>query len=752
MAPPTHIRSRAGVAVLAATACLASAARAATQTGFLASPTDQVAVPGALAAGEITPEGDLYTGWAEYEWRFGARLRDWNQPTRTLPDPALPLLISTRADGPVLYRQSVFAVTVGGEPVAYETISATNTSGERRTAQVAMQVAYTRGRQIAGAHGLTTGAYRFERPVSAQAPGYYEQPGQPFSPAFSYTLHGRDLDRSGLLLARGPDEPSRALKTPSANGPTTPHEARLFATTLAAHASASWTWQIPLQPPPATATADAALDAVSPARARKDLKRLWAAQEAGMASIEVPEKRVGDAYRAAVAQILSSRFWTPAGWVQVTNRLQYQAFWIRDAALQAQALDLAGLHAPAEQDLAFMDSFQRSDGLFISRPFQYDGLGQALWALARHAQLTQSPTYAAAQLARMSAAIAWLSTVTATDPLGLLPAAEPGDDELAYGHLAGDDLWAAAGLRAAVADARLAGRADLAGRWQALDERFESAVDRALAAAVARAGHVPPVLDSGGGQDWGNYFAAYPAPVLAPSSRAVSATLAWERAHSAQGLATYENGRSLHDYLGFPIFETELERGEASRALAGLYAELAHTTATYGGWEWDVSPRGYRGSPFDMSPHATFSADYVTLLRDMLVAEPAPATVRLMDGASPAWQRPGQRVSVTGAPTADGVVSFAERAGAHGETLTWTSDLAPGTTLQWRLPWWARRARTATGAAISGSTVRLSGASGSLTVTFSGQRPSQSYALAVRALDGEYRRRGRAAPIVAVGR
>src|SRR6185312_13165463 len=118
------------------------------------------------------------------------------------------------------------------------------------------------------------------------------------------------------------------------------------------------------------------------------------------------------------------------------------------------------------------------------------GWGQALWALDRHAQLTGDPLYAAAQLSRVTKAIGWLAAATAADPLGLLPVGNPQDNELAVGHITGDDLWAAAGLRSAVALARLAGRPDLATTWQALDAHFEATLDAALSAAVARAGHI----------------------------------------------------------------------------------------------------------------------------------------------------------------------------------------------------------------------------------------------------------------------
>ena len=467
-----------------------------------------------------------------------------------------------------------------------------------------------------------------------------------------------------------------------------------------------------------------------------------------MMRISVPERKVAATYRAAVAEMLESRFQTGSDWVQASNKLQYQAFWIRDAAIETQALDLAGLHRAAAQNLAFLDTYQQPDGLFISRTDQYDGLGEALWALNQHAQLTGSAAYATAQLERIGAAIEWLSAASAADPLGLLPAGNPDDNEQAYGHITGDDLWAAAGLRSAIADAKLAGREDLAAAWQAVDARFEASLDSAIAAAYARAGHIPPVLDASGGQDWGNYYAAYPVEVLAARSPEVSATMVWARAHMAEGLPTYDDGESLHDYLGFSVFQTELEAGDVRGAIAGLYSELVHTTSTDEGWEWDIAPFGDRASAVNLAPHGTFAGDYVALLRDMLVADGANGGVSLLAGASPAWLAPGRHITVTSAPTDSGVISFTERSSVRGETLTWKDSLRRGTALTWMLPAWARDAHTA-GGRIAGSSIRLRGSSGSMTVAFAGRRPRQSYALAVAALNAAYRAHGRAAPQVA---
>lgn len=218
-----------------------------------------------------------------------------------------------------------------------------------------------------------------------------------------------------------------------------------------------------------------------------------------------------------------------------------------------------------------------------------------------------------------------------------------------------------------------------------------------------------------------------------------------------EGLATYDGGRSLHDYLGFPIFETELAAGEPAAAVAGLYAELAHTTSTYEGWEWDVAPFGTRASAVNLAPHGTFAADYVALLRNLLLGEDADGGLELLAGASPAWLKPGEHVTVTNAPTDEGRISFSERSGVHGETLRWRAALRAGATLTWRLPAWARNAHTADGARV-GTSVALHGSSGTLAVSFDGRPPRQSYAHTVTALDAAYRAHGLAAPIVPAAR
>ena len=448
------------------------------------------------------------------------------------------------------------------------------------------------------------------------------------------------------------------------------------------------------------------------------------------------EPAATSAYHAAIAQILQSRYQLGDGrWAQTVNDFQYHAFWLRDAAVMVNALDLAGLPQPAAQDLDFYSSWQLPSGLFISRPGQYDGIGQALWALGRHAELTGDAGFAQAKLQSVTAAVNWIANQLASDPSGLLPASNPNDDEFISGRLAGDDFWAVAGMDAAVALARVAGASDLAAQWTNIADRLRASVAHATRTAAARnGGAVPPALDHRSGRDWGNWWVAYPDGPLPASDPIVAATVARARAAFRQGIATYNHGRWLHDYLGFRILETELERGNQSAVVAGLYSELAHSTGTYGGFETGIQPNGPRSNAENLTPHATYSGELVTLVRNMLVRDDGHQVI-LLGAVPPAWLAPGKLVRALGAPTTLGPVSLTLRSQTGGATLSWSAPA--GVALRWPLPYGVIGFSASAGSLHAG-TLELPGATGTITVHWRLRAGAPTLAGTVAALRRRY--------------
>jgi hypothetical protein len=428
------------------------------------------------------------------------------------------------------------------------------------------------------------------------------------------------------------------------------------------------------------------------------------------------------------------------GWVQAVNKLQYNSFWLRDAAIIANAFDLAGLHDLAAQDLEFFPYWQQDDGLFISRTGQHDGLGEALWAIGQHALRTHDRSFAADMLGPVRRAMSWFEREHATEPLGLMPVGEPKDNELTTGHITGDDFWAAYGVQSAIALASLAGRDDLAQSWTTDLAGFVTDLRARLAYAESlTGGWIPPALEANGGEDWGNLWAAYPdQTVLAPGDPAVTATIRHARAHFREGIATYFHGRLLHDYLGFRVFETELLRGEQAEVVDGLYSELAHTTNTNGGFETGVRRRGRRDIDENLAPHGWFAAEYVDLLRNMLIRERGTNLV-LMSAVSPTWLLPGRHIAVRGADTTRGQIDFTLRSIHGGALLHWNAKLFAGTKLVWPVPAGVRDV-LAPGLTPDGRNIVLPAAAGRLRVHWRLIGPFPTYRGTVRRVMAAYRR------------
>ncbi|MFL5894966.1 MAG: hypothetical protein ACJ76Z_07615 [Thermoleophilaceae bacterium] len=728
--------------LLGATTLAAAAPAAAAPYSFLLAPTDQIGVPGYAAATEITPEGYLYTGSAEIVFRYGPHLRAWNVRNRSLADGRYPILHSARADGKLRYSLTTFTAAVAGGPVDFVRVRIHNNG--RRSARAGWAIATRWSGGAKKPNGVRR--FRFMRPATPSRTGLYYQPGYGWDPGSTYAFKGRAFTRDGRALYLAPRAP-RGFGVGHHRGRRHPQQTTVVGTTnyrgrIRPGRTVTLDFVVPVVPADRasgayTQIAHAPFDHYE-ARALGTWRRLL-----GRAmDVEVPEQKVVDTFYASVMWAAMSRYVADGQWVQAVNDLQYHAFWLRDAAAMTSMFDLVGLPDVAAQNLQFFLSWQQPDGLFISRPGQYDGFGQALWSLGRHVELTRDAAFAQGMLPAVGRAMAWLSDARAHDPLGLLPPSDPHDNELVAGHLTGDNLWGVAGARAAAEIARAAGNQKLADDWSADAAAYQATLDASIRQAVKRTGGwIPPALDKPGGQDWGNLWPVYPTGIYPPSNDAVRATMRHARARFAEGIATYLDGRDLHDYLGFRVFETDLAAGAQERVVDGLYAELAHTTSTHAGFETGVRVYGSRAVDDDMSPHGWFAAEYATLLRNMLVRE-RPDGIALMSAVSPAWLKPDEAIAVHDAPTAYGPVSFTLRVKDDGARLEWHADVPESTQLHWPLPDWAHDVKV-DGLEKDGQTVLLNGRSGTLEVRWRLARPAASYDQTVADLKSAYRRHGR---------
>ena len=365
-----------------------------------------------------------------------------------------------------------------------------------------------------------------------------------------------------------------------------------------------------------------------------------------MTQISVPEERVDAVYDADVAQMLQSRYLTPTGWVQGVNRLQYQAYWIRDSAVETVALDQIGLHSGRRRRTwPSWPTGSSPDGLYISRAGQQDGVGQALWELAEHARLTaESALSPAAQLASVTAAVGWIdqrerlrtvwgcsrrarSPMTSSSPA----AADHRRQRVGGGRAALRRAAGQAGAAPALA-AETGGRSTI---------RFEAGAAPCSAPGRSRgSGTSPPGWTRPGRQRLGQLRGRLPrsrsSHLRGPDGPA--RRCAWATRPRARGAGTMAESCTIT--WSSPSTRPSWRPAMSADALRGFYAELVHTTASGYGWEDGPEPYGERDSTTNLTPHGTFAGQFVRLLRNLLVRDEGDG-VALLAASSPAWLRPG---------------------------------------------------------------------------------------------------------------
>lgn len=633
--------------------------------------TDQIGLQNAPMGTEITPAGYLYTGYGELTFSIGYPAKPAWQRIRTLDKGYLPILHYTYRDASVRYSITTFADTLPGQttagnPVNFIRVVATNTGSSQRTSYFTVSFPYTRGNHQN--YPCNRSTHRFHRPVTPPTPGNYSQPGVSFNPDWVYGFEHNLALRSGKVVYEFPTDPQPTLwLTQTARytrpqqahaAPETPVLAVRYELHLPPGASQTLVFKMPVQPISKSNTAEIqTLASAGFDTALHNTEARWQNRLNHGIQITLPEKKVTDAFNANLIDDMMAREHVDNNYIQTVNDLQYHAFWLRDGSHIMNAYDVTGHLNLVRQSLPFFMTLQQPNGLFLSQSGQYDGWGQALWTFGRYYQFSHDRAYAQRVFPAVLQAVHWLEQARQSDPLHILPAANPHDDEFhEKAYVTGHNLWALAGLKQAIILAKAVGTPAQVHEFQQEYRSYHQALFQLLNKIGASNGdYISPGIHIQGGQDWANMNVLYPEMLVSPGNPLVTGTLRHVRKEYAQGLMTYAG--YMHDYIGFKNTETELIIGQQQQVLKDLYAELVHTSSTHAGWEVGPYPWTTRDFGNDLAPHGWFSAEYVTLLRNMLVREQG-SDLHLLSALSPAWTKSGDTIQVSNAPTEFGPIAM----------------------------------------------------------------------------------------------
>ncbi len=639
---------------------------------YVAYPTDQMGIMYNSDGTEITPEGFLYTGYAEMMFFTGNPPKPINQRIRTLEKGYLPIFHYAVCKKGVRYGFQTFANSLTNDPtsnlVNFIRVTITNRSQKPRHNFFAVAFRYT----------SADGSHRFRRPEKPRYPGAHWHFGVPFNPNWKFTFSKNGVFRSDSLLMLFPIKENGAKYTVKklrqlVRGkllPTKPMGWVRYDFFLEPGDSLVLDFKMPYQPIPKGSADIARLQKLTWDGQHQRTVAFWEKWvDAGM-KLHLPEAKVVNTFKTNLIYNLMSLSKYQGHFIQTVNLFQYHAFWLRDASFVVREYDLTGYHNVAKQVLSFFPRWQQKDGNFVSQGGQFDGWGQTLWAFGQHYEFTHDQAFAKKMFPLIKKAVAWLHQARLSDPYHLMPKTRPGDNERITGHVTGHNFWALLGLKKAILLAKGIGKMEDAAAFQKeYDDYYAAFMTRLQAITQMSGGYIPPGLDYLGGQDWGNLLSVYPTEVLNPFDPMVTATQIEAREKFREGIMTYGNQRYVHNYLTTNVTQTSLVRGEQRNVLHDLYSILVHTTSTNAGFEYSVVPWADRDVHHNLTPHGWFAAKYRGLVRDMMVREEGKA-LHLFSVISPAWLRNGVSIGVDDATTTFGNLSFSltpKEDGAHFE-------------------------------------------------------------------------------------
>lgn len=374
----------------------------------------------------------------------------------------------------------------------------------------------------------------------------------------------------------------------------------------------------------------------------------------------------------------------------------YNSFWMRDGSYMAVMLDRAGFHQEAETSMRhwwqpgitgeLAPHAQQRAGFWQAPVTQWDGTGQAMWALVNHYELTRDRKWLESVYPSIRRAAQWLHsaadasrtfTANGEKPVtwGLLPVGE--GEAITWGVNYYHDYWAVLGLRQALVAARALNALDDVQAFEATYAEFHADLKRSLEWAfehtTARA-YLPATPYNAHASIWGSMAALHPCRVLDPLDPMMEATLReFEERSTAENCVTYQKNHIL-PYLNGDLAMGHLLRDDRPRFHRYVDGLVEHASPTRG-WIEGILLNERRGTG-DM-PHGWGAAQYLMLHRNSLVFENA-GTLELGWGIKTPWLESGAEPKATGAPTAFGSVdvsfslrdgvfhcAFARRAAGH---------------------------------------------------------------------------------------
>jgi len=424
------------------------------------------------------------------------------------------------------------------------------------------------------------------------------------------------------------------------------------------------------------------LEAAQAQAIRQKAQEYWEKLDLPYGVISVPDAGAQAQLEAAIRNIYQAREMKnglPAFQVGPTC---YRGLWVVDGSFLMEAVALLGRTDEARAGIKYLLSFQKPDGGFELIGGHFKETGIVLWAVTRHARLTNDTQWLADVWPKLERGFAYIQGMrqrAATDPNApnyRLIAAGFSDGGLAGPHLEYTNVyWNLVGMKAAVDAARWLGKTEQAEQWQKEYDDFMATFRKAAERDMVSDAHGNRCLPISMKWDkkapvqkaqWGFMHAVFPGKLFAPGDPLVAGNMAMLRAVESQDLVldTGWLGQGIWSYFGSFYGHAWLWLGDRDKAVRTYYAFANHASPLLV-WREEQMPVGKGTGEVGDMPHNWASAEFIRLTRHLLLLERG-AELHVFEGLPAEWAKPGMVTRVTKAPTDFGPVSLELRVAADG--------------------------------------------------------------------------------------
>lgn len=628
---------------------------------------------------QVTPEGNIYTGRAEFCLFWGADAKPLACRQRRFLDGNIPVVSDSWSDGAIRYQYEVFGATLPCDP------DNTNTT---IFARLTLQ---------------NTG----DKPAPAHAAAAFRQNGGPhrerdagFNPNWNYAIKDDQLWRGGSLdklelvgsfpcPARWEAVNGAAYEKPFSGGdfgvtPRTEVGIARYQSTLAPGETQSLVFKFPRVP-----TADtkylADLKAADYGACRQQVVDYWKHALTRFSVIHTPgEPIIEQSHRATATHVMLATRSYADGRTQ-TDGLPYPDLFLTTVYDYAALYESFGLTDFLRVNFPHFTARQQPDGLFVDSALSHGqkifcGHGQPLAAIADDVVLSRDAKLGRQYFPAIRKGVECIINDSNTQPHGLMRASIPYDNEMIKGQYTSHNYWSLIALRSAIRMARFLGEDATAAEWLGFHDRYETLVLKAVRDNAAADGYVPTGLygfvtgeaarsgfpEFSTDQDWENEMLLWPTELVPPGDPLVDGTLQRLRnTKYREGIMTYRNGQHLHQYMTSRAANQSILNGQPKQALIDTYHCLLHSGSASESFENMIRPWTDRDVEFCPPPHAWGCSTYNGLIRNLFIAEqdgrggliPENRDLLLFNAISPAWFKGDEPVGIENAPTSFGTIS-----------------------------------------------------------------------------------------------